>query len=119
MKKLVVIVIFLAFAFPSSINSQNLWDKIKDKGREIINQGKEKVKEYYDNNKDKIKEKTREVINNSTNNIQKLNNKYSGTYQRTIEKTKEITSEIRKNPRKIFEYKKQADRLVQGAVILG
>lgn len=119
MKRLVIIITVLFFTVQPYVNSQNLWEKIKDKGREIINQGKEKVREYYDNNKEKVKEKAQEFTNNSREKIQQLNNKYGGTYNRVFDKTKEITSEIRKNPRKVIEYKKQADRLVQGAVIVG
>lgn len=119
MKRLFILITFLSFTIQPYINSQNLWEKIKDNTKQIINQGKEKVKEYYDNNKEKVKEKTREVINNSTNNVQKFNNKYGGSYQKIFDKTKEIAADIKKDPRKISYYKKQADRLVQGAVIVG
>lgn len=119
MKKLIIIFAILFFSAQYNIYSQNLWDKIKDKGREFINQGKEKVREYIDNNKEKVKEKTQEFIEKSKNNIQYLNNKYSGSYQKIFDKTKEIAADIKKDPRKISHYKKQADRLVQGAVIVG
>lgn len=119
MKKLIIIFAVLFLSVQCNVYSQNLWEKIKDKGREVINQGKEKVRDIYDNNKEKVKEKTKDIIRNTSDNIKNFNNKHRDTYDKIFDKTRQITSEIKKDPRKIIQYKKQADRLVQGAVIIG
>lgn len=119
MKKSICMMLLLTFWVTPIVAPQSWFDKAKDKVGKYIDKGKEKVREIYNNNKEKVKEKTKEVIKNSSSNIKNFNNNHRETYNRIFNKTEQITNDIKNDPRKIFQYKKQADKMIQGAVIIG